>query len=86
MDTAFFRDLEMRFGGCEGKACRFSQAYVIAHEVGHHVQNQLGLLGRVQELQRESGSRADANQLQVRGSSCRPTASPACGRAAPRRS
>jgi uncharacterized protein len=66
MDTAFFRDLEMRFGGCEGKACRFSQAYVIAHEVGHHVQNQLGLLGRVQELQRESGSRADANQLQVR--------------------
>ncbi len=66
MDTAFFRDLETRFGGCEGKACRFAQAYVIAHEVGHHVQNLLGLLGKVQEAQQESGDRTEANQLQVR--------------------
>ena len=66
LDTAFFRDLETRFGGCEGKTCRFAQAYVIAHEVGHHVQNVLGLLGKVREAQQEAGSRADANQLQVR--------------------
>ena len=66
IDTAFFRDLETRFGGCDGKACRFAQAYVIAHEVGHHVQNLLGLLGKVQEAQQESGDRTEANQLQVR--------------------
>src|SRR5436190_21913652 len=35
LDTAFFRDLERRFQGCSGKACQFSQAYVIAHEIGH---------------------------------------------------
>src|SRR5689334_18716261 len=40
LDTSFFNDLERRFRGCTGKACQFSQAYVIAHEVGHHVQNQ----------------------------------------------
>ncbi len=40
LDTAFFEDLQRRFGACDpGKACQFSQAYVIAHEVGHHVQN-----------------------------------------------
>src|SRR5262245_46303237 len=38
IDTSFFRDLENRFRGCSGKACQFAQAYVIAHEVGHHVQ------------------------------------------------
>ena len=44
LDTAFFQDLERRFRGCDvgSKACQFSQAYVIAHEVGHHVQNLLG--------------------------------------------
>jgi predicted metalloprotease len=65
LDTAFFRDLEARFGGCQGKACRFAQAYVIAHEVGHHVQNLLEVLPRVQQLQREMDPR-EANQLQVR--------------------
>src|SRR5215831_2531831 len=41
LDTSFFRDLERRFGACDAgsKACQFSQAYVITHEVGHHVQN-----------------------------------------------
>ena len=48
LDTAFFREIETRFQGCEGKACQFSQAYVIAHEVGHHVQNLLGMLPKVQ--------------------------------------
>ncbi|HPE02956.1 MAG TPA: neutral zinc metallopeptidase, partial [Burkholderiaceae bacterium] len=43
----------------------FAQAYVIAHEVGHHVQNQLGIMSKVQELQQRV-SKADANQLSVR--------------------
>jgi predicted metalloprotease len=66
LDTSFFRDLEQRFRGCSGKACEFSQAYVIAHEVGHHVQNQLGILPKVQQMQRTVSSKAEANRLQVR--------------------
>ena len=67
LDTSFFQDLERRFHGCEvgSKGCQFSQAYVIAHEIGHHVQNLLGLLPRVQEAQRGMDQVA-ANQLQVR--------------------
>jgi predicted metalloprotease len=65
LDTSFFRDLETRFRGCEGKACQFSQAYVIAHEVGHHVQNLLGILPKVQQMQQQIETR-EANQLQVR--------------------
>jgi len=65
LDTAFFKDLETRFRGCTGKACNFSRAYVIAHEVGHHVQNQLGILGKAQAQQRGMAKVA-ANRLQVR--------------------
>jgi uncharacterized protein len=67
LDTSFFQDLERRFHGCDvgSKTCQFSQAYVIAHEIGHHVQNQLGLLPRVQEEQ-QSMDKAEANSLQVR--------------------
>lgn len=66
LDTSFFQDLERRFHGCaDSKSCQFSQAYVIAHEVGHHVQNLLGLLPRVQDAQRGLDQVA-ANQLQVR--------------------
>ena len=65
LDTSFFRDLEARFGGCDGKACRFAQAYVITHEVGHHVQNLVGVLPRVQSVQHQVDQR-QANQLQVR--------------------
>jgi predicted metalloprotease len=67
LDTSFFQDLERRFRACDvgSKTCQFSQAYVIAHEIGHHVQNQLGLLPKVQEAQ--SGmDKAEANALQVR--------------------
>ena len=43
LDTAFFNDLQNKFGGCDNNsACKFSEAYVIAHEVGHHVQNLIG--------------------------------------------
>jgi uncharacterized protein len=66
LDTSFFRDLERRFRGCSGEACKFAQAYVIAHEVGHHVQNLLNILPRVQQAQQRAGSKAEANQLQVR--------------------
>jgi uncharacterized protein len=66
LDTSFFQDLERRFRGCTGDACRFAQAYVITHEVGHHVQNLLGILPRVQQAQQRAGSRVEANQLQVR--------------------
>jgi len=65
IDTSFFRDLEQRFRGCSGKACQFSQAYVIAHEVGHHVQNLQGILPKVQQMQRGL-DRSEANQLQVK--------------------
>jgi predicted metalloprotease len=43
----------------------FAQAYVISHEVGHHVQNQLGILSKVQQQQKQV-SKTQANQLQVR--------------------
>ena len=66
LDTSFFRAIETRFHGCQGKACKFSQAYVIAHEVGHHVQNLLGTLPKAQSEQRAAGSKAAANRIQVR--------------------
>jgi len=67
LDTSFFRDLERRFQACDAgsKACQFSQAYVITHEVGHHVQNLLGILPQVQQMQ-QSMDKVEANQLQVR--------------------
>ena len=65
LDTSFFEDLQRRFGACETeKACQFSQAYVIAHEIGHHVQNLLGILPRLQQMQ-QGMDRGDANRLQV---------------------
>jgi uncharacterized protein len=67
LDTAFFDDLQNKFGGCSSsKACLFSEAYVIAHEVGHHVQDELGILPRVMQAQQAASSQAEANQLQVR--------------------
>ena len=67
LDTAFFQDLERRFRGCDvgSKACQFSQAYVIAHEVGHHVQNLLGILPKVQQMQ-QGMDKVEANRVQVR--------------------
>jgi len=67
LDTSFFREIERRFKGCDvgSSSCQFAQAYVIAHEIGHHVQNQLGILGKVQQQQRGM-SKAEANRLQVK--------------------
>jgi len=68
LDTSFFDQIATRFRGCDvgSKSCQFSQAYVIAHEVGHHVQNLMGILPKAQQLQRTVGSKAEANQIQVR--------------------
>jgi uncharacterized protein len=67
LDTAFFDDLQNKFGGCsDSDACKFSEAYVIAHEVGHHVQDELGILPRVMQAQQASTSKAESNALQVR--------------------
>ena len=67
LDTSFFQDLERRFRACDAgsKSCQFSEAYVISHEVGHHVQNLLGILPKVQRLQ-QSMDKVDSNQMQVR--------------------
>jgi uncharacterized protein len=67
LDTEFFREIQTRFRGCDAgsRSCQFAQAYVIAHEVGHHVQNLLGILPRAQQQQQASGSKAQANHLQV---------------------
>jgi predicted metalloprotease len=67
LDTSFFDQIATRFRGCDvgSKACQFSQAYVIAHEVGHHVQNLLGILPKAQQAQRSVG-KAEGNQIQVR--------------------
>ena len=61
IDLSFFNDMRTRFKAPGD----FAQAYVIAHEVGHHVQNLLGISGKVREMQ-QGRSKADANQLSVR--------------------
>jgi predicted metalloprotease len=61
LDLSFLRQLARRFGAPGD----FAQAYVIGHEVGHHVQNLLGISSRVQ-AERESSSRAEANHISVR--------------------
>jgi len=62
LDTAFFRDMKARFGG----GGDFAYAYVISHEMGHHIENQLGILPKVQRAQQRASSRAEANALSVR--------------------
>ena len=60
IDPAFFEELSRRFGAPGD----FAQAYVIAHEVGHHVQNLEGTLDRAQAAQARLGQ-AEGNQVQV---------------------
>jgi predicted metalloprotease len=62
LDMAFFRELSQRFGAPGD----FAQAYVVAHEVGHHVQNLLGISGKVTALQERARSKEQANDLSVR--------------------
>lgn len=61
LDTSFFREMSTRMGA-KGD---FAQAYVIAHEVGHHIQNLTGVADQVSKAQRRA-SKAEGNALQVR--------------------
>lgn len=61
LDTDFFRVMEQQLGAYG----EFAKAYVIAHEVAHHVQNSLGVLGQVHKMQARA-SKVDANALSVR--------------------
>lgn len=61
VDLVFYEELKRRFQAPGD----FAQAYVIAHEVGHHVQNLLGISGKVQQM-RQSMSKRDGNALSVR--------------------
>ena len=61
LDMSFFDTMSTRLGA----PGQFAQAYVIAHEVGHHVQNQLGISGKV-DAARQRGTEAQANAMSVR--------------------
>ncbi len=61
IDLSFFRDLRARFRAPGD----FAQAYVIAHEVGHHVQNQLGIMDKLQQMQGRV-SKGEFNRASVR--------------------
>ena len=61
IDLAFYRELKQRFHA----PGEFAQAYVIAHEVGHHVQNLLGIADKVHQARQRAG-KTEANALSVR--------------------
>src|SRR5688572_12882845 len=61
LDLSFFRDLDSRFGAPGD----FAQAYVVAHEVGHHIQTLTGVSERVNAMQQRTSQR-EGNQLSVR--------------------
>lgn len=61
LDTSFFDEMRRRLGG----GGEFAYAYVIGHEVGHHIQNLIGILPRANQLRERSNER-DANAISVR--------------------
>ena len=61
IDLSFYRDMKTKLGG----GGDFAQGYVIAHEVGHHVQHLLGIDERMRRAQQEGGSQKEANRLSV---------------------
>ena len=61
LDTSFFQEMQSRFGG----GGDFAYAYVVAHEMGHHIEDQLGVLGKVQQRQQQASSQAEANKWSV---------------------
>ncbi|MCI0755967.1 KPN_02809 family neutral zinc metallopeptidase [Teichococcus vastitatis] len=62
IDLDFMAQLQQRLGATGD----FAAAYIIAHEVGHHVQNQLGILDLTRRLQQQAQDQAQANGIQVR--------------------
>ena len=75
IDTAFFKDMRTQMGisgeqnstelSRNDQAGDFAQAYVVAHEVGHHIQTILGISSQVQQA-RQQATQAQGNQLSVR--------------------
>ena len=61
IDLTFFNELKQRFGASGD----FAQAYVVAHEIGHHVQNLIGVLPRFNQM-RQRMSEVEANQMSIR--------------------
>lgn len=61
IDLSFYNELSQRFGA----PGEFAQAYVIAHEVGHHVQNLLGVSQKVENAESRAGSEAERNKYSV---------------------
>jgi hypothetical protein len=61
LDMTFFQQLDQQFGA----SGEFARAYVIAHEVGHHVQNLTGIMQKFDQM-RQGASEAEANQMSVR--------------------
>ncbi|MBL9048875.1 MAG: neutral zinc metallopeptidase [Tabrizicola sp.] len=61
LDTAFFTTLHQRLGA----GGDFAAAYVVAHEIGHHIQNELGILGQANEI-RQQVSQEESNAISVR--------------------
>ena len=62
IDLEFYRELERRYRA----PGQFAQAYVIAHEVGHHVQNLMGISAKVHQAEQRARSQAEANGYSVR--------------------
>lgn len=62
LDTSFFRDMKTKLGG----GGDFAYAYVISHEMGHHIQDLLGVLPKAQAAQKNASSEAQANAISVR--------------------
>jgi hypothetical protein len=62
IDLSFYQEMKTRFNAPGD----FAQAYVIAHEVGHHIQNLMGISGKVQQARQNARNEADANQYSVR--------------------
>ncbi|MGO8740461.1 KPN_02809 family neutral zinc metallopeptidase [Rhodoblastus sp.] len=62
LDTSFFRDMQTKYGG----GGDFAYAYVISHEMGHHIQDLLGILPKAQAAQQSAFSGAKANSISVR--------------------
>ena len=61
LDLSFFNDMKRKLGG----GGDFAYAYVIAHEIGHHIQDELGILGKVQAAEQRA-SKTQANAMSVR--------------------
>ncbi|WP_135230197.1 neutral zinc metallopeptidase [Deinococcus fonticola] len=62
LDTSFFNTMSSRLGG----GGTFAYSYVIAHEYGHHIQNELGIADQVERKQQSARSEAEANSYSVR--------------------